>query len=202
VHSLLLACLTGTTSTINVNIPMLAAASSAQLWHQQRHQYVIDLQPTASSVTMPQPVHGQQKQQRQWQQQQWQQQQQQQQLWQKQQQWQWQQRHHPQAVRTVLWLLLLLLLLGEHQQAVLAAPAAAAPAAAAAVASPAAAAVSPDILLPLAPGLYNPSLVVYQGSGWLVARSTQLKWDSSGLKWILNRAHLCQINVTDWSLTE
>jgi hypothetical protein len=56
-----------------------------------------------------------------------------------------------------------------------------------------------DVLLPLPPGVYNPSLVVYQGSAWLVARSTQLKWDSTGMKWILNRAHLCQLNSSNWS---
>jgi hypothetical protein len=67
----------------------------------------------------------------------------------------------------------------------------------------AAAAVVPglqDVLLPLPPGVYNPSLVVYQGSAWLVARSTQLKWDTTGLKWIMNRAHLCQLNISNWSV--
>lgn len=57
-----------------------------------------------------------------------------------------------------------------------------------------------DIVMPLPAGYYNPSLVIYEGSGWLVSRSTELKWDTTGLKWILNRAYLCQVNVTDWSL--
>lgn len=61
------------------------------------------------------------------------------------------------------------------------------------------AAAARDILLPLKPGQYNPSLVVYEGAGWLVARSTELKWDTSGLKWIMNRAYLCKVNITDWS---
>jgi hypothetical protein len=72
-----------------------------------------------------------------------------------------------------------------------------------AAAAAAAAAVPPalqDVLLPLPPGFYNPSLVVYQGSAWLVARSTQLKWDNTGLKWIMNKAHLCQLNTKDWSV--
>eukprot|EP00879_Flechtneria_rotunda_P019476 GHRR01020455.1.p1 GENE.GHRR01020455.1~~GHRR01020455.1.p1 ORF type:complete len:204 (+),score=47.20 GHRR01020455.1:1289-1900(+) len=56
-----------------------------------------------------------------------------------------------------------------------------------------------DVVLDFKPGVYNPSLAVYQGSGWLVARSTQLKWDITALKWILNRAYLCQVNLTDWS---
>eukprot|EP00878_Enallax_costatus_P006535 GHUV01006852.1.p1 GENE.GHUV01006852.1~~GHUV01006852.1.p1 ORF type:complete len:812 (+),score=281.02 GHUV01006852.1:993-3428(+) len=62
-----------------------------------------------------------------------------------------------------------------------------------------AAAALQDMVVPLPAGYYNPSLVVYKGSGWLVSRSTSLKWDTMGLKWILNRAYLCQVNVTDWS---
>jgi hypothetical protein len=57
-----------------------------------------------------------------------------------------------------------------------------------------------DVLLALPAGVYNPSLVVYQGSAWLVARSTQLKWDNTGMKWILNKAHLCELKTTDWSV--
>uniref|UniRef100_A0A383V4I4 Uncharacterized protein n=1 Tax=Tetradesmus obliquus TaxID=3088 RepID=A0A383V4I4_TETOB len=57
-----------------------------------------------------------------------------------------------------------------------------------------------DVLLPLPPGVYNPSLVVYEGSAWLVARSTKLKWDDTGMKWIMNRAHLCQLHTTNWSV--
>jgi hypothetical protein len=70
------------------------------------------------------------------------------------------------------------------------------PAAAAAAAVPS----LQDVLLPLPSGVYNPSLVVYRGSAWLVARSTELKWDDTGMKWIMNRAHLCQLNTGNWSV--
>jgi hypothetical protein len=62
---------------------------------------------------------------------------------------------------------------------------------------------SSDVALPLPEGLYNPSLVILPGhsgggsgssssssvgSVWLVARSTQLRWQQpDGLKWIVNR---------------
>lgn len=28
----------------------------------------------------------------------------------------------------------------------------------------------------------------------------KLKWDDSGMKWIMNRAHLCQLNTANWSV--
>lgn len=48
-----------------------------------------------------------------------------------------------------------------------------------------------DLPLPLGDGVYNPSMAVHAGHAYVVARATRLRWDTSGLKWIVNRAYLC-----------
>jgi hypothetical protein len=48
-----------------------------------------------------------------------------------------------------------------------------------------------DLPLPLGDGVYNPSMAVHAGYAYVVARATRLRWDTSGLKWIVNRAYLC-----------
>jgi hypothetical protein len=48
-----------------------------------------------------------------------------------------------------------------------------------------------DIPLPLGDGVYNPSVAVHAGHAYVAARATRLRWDASGLKWIVNRAYLC-----------
>lgn len=53
-----------------------------------------------------------------------------------------------------------------------------------------------DILLQLDKGLYNPSLIIHKGLGYLVGRSTTVKWDTTGLKWIVNKAYLCHVTVS------
>jgi len=52
-------------------------------------------------------------------------------------------------------------------------------------------AVGLDVALPLGDGVYNPSMAVHAGHAYVVARATRLRWDTSGLKWIVNRAYLC-----------
>lgn len=52
-----------------------------------------------------------------------------------------------------------------------------------------------DLKIKTEQGIYNPSLVYYQGEAVFVARSTQLRWDTTGLKWIMNKAYLCTSNT-------
>ena len=63
------------------------------------------------------------------------------------------------------------------------------------------AAASQDVKIKTEQGIYNPSLVYYQGEAVFVARSTQLKWDTTGLKWIVNKAHLCTSDTKTFNQT-
>jgi hypothetical protein len=56
-----------------------------------------------------------------------------------------------------------------------------------------------DIRIATEQGVYNPSLVYYQGDAVFIARSTQLKWDTTGLKWIVNKAFLCSADTKTFS---
>ena len=115
-----------------------------------------------------------------------------------QQQRQRQRRRPPQwcavAPRRTAQLLLPLLLLACLPHALAAGGgAAAAKPAPAATAAPAAPAAFADFALPLPAGMYNPSLVAHRGAAYLVARTTRVRRDAGGLKWIVNRAHLCAL---------